>query len=245
MEHKDYSYIEKNLRAIRENIASAQQSSPYGGEVTLLLATKYATAEEMNAAARYGVRDVGENRVQQLLEKYDALDKENLNIHFIGQLQKNKVKYIVDKVCMIHSLDSVELAREIDRRCERIGRVMDVLIEINIGEEDAKGGISPSELESFYSEISGFSHIRVVGVMTMAPKCEKKEEFTKYFRETYAIFLDFCDKNLHNIDRTVLSMGMSDSYTVAVSEGATLVRVGRAAFVRPAEDDGANLPANK
>lgn len=235
MEHKDYSYIEKNLRAIRENISRAQKVSPYSGEVTLLLATKYATAEEMNAAAEYGVRDVGENRVQQLLEKYDALDHDKLNIHFIGQLQKNKVKYIADKVCMIHSLDSVELAREIDRRCAKIDKVMDVLIEINIGEEDAKGGISPSELESFYREVSVFEHIRVVGIMTMAPKCEKNEEFTKYFRETCAIYLDFCDKNLHNIDRTVLSMGMSDSYICAVSEGATLVRVGRAAFAPPAD----------
>lgn len=238
MESKDYSYIEKNLRAIRENIARAQKTSPYAGEVTLLLATKYAAAEEINAAARYGVRDVGENRVQQLLEKYDALDREKLNIHFIGQLQKNKVKYIADKVCMIHSLDSVGLAREIDRQCAKIGKVMDVLIEINIGEEDAKGGIAPFELESFYREVSVFEHVRVVGIMTMAPKCEKIEEFTKYFHETYSIFLDFCDKNLHNIDRTVLSMGMSDSYTAAVSEGATLVRVGRAAFEQPG--DGSN-----
>ena len=151
MEQKDYSYIEKNLRAIRESIALAQKDSPYGGDVTLLLATKYATAEEMNAAAEYGVRDVGENRVQQLLEKYDALDRDRLNIHFIGQLQKNKVKYIADKVCMIHSLDSVSLAEEIDRRCAKIDKVMDVLIEINIGEEDAKGGISPSELDDFWN----------------------------------------------------------------------------------------------
>ena len=230
---KDYSYIGENIRAIRDKIADARLTSPSDDEVTLLLATKYASAEEINAAADYGIRDIGENRVQQLLEKYDALDRDRLNIHFIGQLQKNKVKYIVDKVCMIHSLDSVELAAEIDRRCEKIDKVMDVLIEINIGEEDAKGGISPSELDSFWEKISAFSHIRVVGIMTMAPKCEKKEDFTKYFRETYSIFLDFSRKNLHNISRTVLSMGMSDSYTMAVSEGANLVRVGRAAFVDP------------
>ena len=233
---KDYSYIKDNIEAIRRNIEEAKRSSPSDKEVTLLLATKYASAEEINAAAEYGIRDIGENRVQQLLEKYDALDRERLNIHFIGQLQKNKVKYIVDKVCMIHSLDSVSLAEEIDRRCEKIGKVMDVLIEINIGEEDAKGGISPSELGDFYGKISVFSHLRVVGIMTMAPKCEKKEEFTKYFRETYSIFIDFSSKNLHNIDRTVLSMGMSDSYTIAVSEGADLVRVGRAAFAPPTEE---------
>jgi len=226
----DYSYIKRNLEQIRANIKQAQISSPYKDEVTLLVATKYATAEQINAAAEYGVRDIGENRVQQLLEKYDRLDREKLNIHFIGSLQKNKVKYIVDKVCMIHSVDSVELAREIDRRCEKINKVMDVLVEINIGEEEAKGGISPSEIYGFLDEISQFSHICVKGIMTMAPKCEKKEEFTKYFKETYSIFLDISHKKLHNIDRTVLSMGMSDSYTVAVSEGASLVRVGRAVF---------------
>ena len=226
----DHSYIEKNIKEIRAKISDAQKSSPYKGEVTLLLATKYASAEEINAAAHYGITDIGENRVQQLLEKYDSIDKDKLNIHFIGSLQKNKVKYIVDKVCMIHSVDSVELAEEIDRRCAKISKVMDVLVEINIGEEDAKGGVSPSEAESFIEKISQLEHIRVRGLMTMAPKCEKNEEFTKYFKETYSIYLDILTKKLHNIDRAVLSMGMSDSYTLAVSEGATLVRVGRAAF---------------
>lgn len=227
---RDFSYIEKNIKEIKEEIEKAQRTSPYKGEITLLLATKYASAEEINAAAAYGITDIGENRVQQLLEKYDKLDRDKLNIHFIGSLQKNKVKYIVDKVCMIHSLDSIELAREIDKRCAMIDKVMDVLVEVNIGEEEAKGGVSPSEICDFVEKLSEFEHICVRGIMRMAPKCEKKEEFTKYFRETYSIFLDISRKKLHNISRTVLSMGMSDSYTVAVSEGATLVRVGRAAF---------------
>ena len=227
---QDYSYIERNLREIRENIEKAQEHSPYRGEVCLLAATKYASAEEINAAASYGLRDIGENRVQQLLEKYDALDLDKINVHFIGTLQKNKVKYIVDKVCMIHSVDSVELAAEIDKRCAAIGKVMDVLVEINIGEEDAKSGIAPKDVYAFLDSLGRFSHLRVKGIMTMAPKCEEKEEFTKYFKETYSIFLDISQKKLHNIDRTVLSMGMSDSYIQAVSEGATLVRVGRAVF---------------
>ena len=227
---QDFSYIERNVKAVRESIRNAQKDSPYDGEVCLLAATKYASAEEMNALCRYGVKDVGENRVQQLLEKYDKLNKEELNIHFIGTLQKNKVKYIVDKVCMIHSVDSVELAAEIDKRCAAIGRVMDVLVEVNIGEEDAKSGVSPSEVQEFVDKILSFEHLRLKGIMTMAPKCEKKEDFIKYFRETYSIYLDISTKKLHNIGRTVLSMGMSDSYAFAVSEGATLVRVGRALF---------------
>ena len=131
---------------------------------------------------------------------------------------------------MIHSVDSVELAAEIDKRCAAIGKVMDVLVEINIGEEDAKSGIAPKDVYAFLDSLGRFSHLRVKGIMTMAPKCEEKEEFTKYFKETYSIFLDISQKKLHNIDRTVLSMGMSDSYIQAVSEGATLVRVGRAVF---------------
>ncbi len=227
---QDHLNIKRNIEEIKKNIEEAQKASPYKGDVCLLVASKYATAEQINAAAEYGITDIGENRVQQLLEKYDKINKDKLNIHFIGSLQKNKVKYIADKVCMIHSLDSVELAREIDRQCAKINKVMDVLVEINIGEEEAKGGISPDYIYEFLNEISCFEHVCVKGIMTMAPKCEKKEEFTKYFKETYAIFLDISRKKLHNIDRAVLSMGMSDSYTVAVSEGATLVRVGRAVF---------------
>ncbi len=227
---QDYSYIKRNIEAVKNNIKEAQKSSPYQDEVCLLAATKYATAEEINAAAEYGITDIGENRVQQLLEKYDKLDRDRLNIHFIGSLQKNKVKYIADKVCMIHSLDSISLALEIERQCAKIDKVMDVLVEINIGEEEAKGGILPGEAQGFIDEISGLPHFCVRGIMTMAPKCEKKEDFIKYFKETYSIFLDISHKKLHNIDRAVLSMGMSDSYTVAVSEGSTLVRVGRALF---------------
>ncbi len=227
---QEYLNIKRNIEKIRENIKEAQKSSPYKGEVCLLAATKYASADEINAAAEYGITDIGENRVQQLLSKYEQLNREKLNIHFIGSLQKNKVKYIADKVCMIHSLDSIELAREIERQCAKIDKVMDVLIEINIGEEEAKGGISPSYAGNFIDELSALSHIRIRGIMTMAPKCTEKEEFKKYFKETYSIFLDILNKKLHNIDRAVLSMGMSDSYTVAVSEGANLVRVGRAVF---------------
>ena len=188
---QDYSYIKHNLEKIRENINNAKKSAPNDDEVTLLLATKYATAEEINAAAEYGVCDIGENRVQQLLEKYDALNKEKLNIHFIGTLQKNKVKYICDKVVMIHSVDSIELAKEIDRQCKKIGKVMDILVEVNIGDEESKSGVSESEVCDLIREISSLDNVFVRGIMTMAPKCEEKEDFRKYFKETYKIFLEY------------------------------------------------------
>ena len=228
---RDFSYIENNLRRIRAAADAAAASSPYGQPYELLLATKYASAEEINFAHRLGVRKIGENRVQSLLEKYELLDRDGLEIHFIGRLQKNKVKYIIDKVTMIESLDSLELAREIERQAAKHMLVMDCLVEVNIGGEAAKGGIAPEEAADFVESLSAFPHIRVHGLMTMAPKCADSGEYRKYFKESYHIFIDICEKKLHNVDRCILSMGMSDSFEAALAEGANLIRVGRAAFV--------------
>lgn len=226
-----FEYIDRNAERVFSDIAKAKEKSPYGQNVTLLAATKYACAEEINYLCNNcGVHDIGENRVQQLLEKYDKLDKDKMNIHFIGSLQKNKVKYIIDKVCLIHSVDSVELACEINKCAKKIGRVMDILVEINIGREESKGGIMPEQTEKFLEEISAFEHVRVRGIMTMAPKTDEKAEYRKYFAETYNIFIDILQKKLHNIYEPVLSMGMSNSFPEAISEGATLVRVGSALF---------------
>ena len=224
-----------------EDIRARMRAAGDRGQVTLLAAVKYATAEQINELHREcGVCDVGENRVQQLLEHYEGLkDKQNLNIHFIGSLQKNKVKYIVDKVCMIHSLDSLPLAEEIEKRCAAIGRVMDVLVEINSGREESKGGILPDEVESFCRKLSDFPHLRLRGFMTMAPKCENSAEYRKYFGETYRQCLDIWQKKLDNIGSIddsaqkpapVISMGMSGSFEAAIAEGATIVRIGGALF---------------
>lgn len=231
------SYMDANLAAIRERIRAAQRRSAdrFGErDVTLLAAVKYTDAAHVNYLHRVlGVTDVGENRVQQLLERWDALDREGLRVHFIGTLQKNKVKYIIDKVCMIHSLDSLSLAREIDRQAKKHGLVMDVLVEINSGEEESKSGLPPDEVEEFCRALSDFPNIRLRGFMTMAPKCEKNEEYRKYFRETYRQCLDIWQKNLYNIGEPIMSMGMSGSFEAAIEEGATLVRVGRALFEEP------------
>ena len=226
----DYSYIERNLKEIRARADAAAATSPYGQDYELLLATKYATAEEINFAHSLGVKKIGENRVQSLLEKYDRLDRDGLNIHFIGSLQKNKVKYIVDKVSMIESLDSLPLAEEIEKQAAKHDRVMDCLIEVNIGSEASKGGVPPTDAPDFAEKVLNFPHIRLCGVMTMAPKCGSNDEYRKYFRESYHIFIDICKKKLHNVDRSILSMGMSGSFEAALAEGANLIRVGRAAF---------------
>ncbi len=210
-------------------------------DVTLLAAVKYASAEQINVLHREcGVNDIGENRVQQLLEHYEQLqDKQNLNIHFIGSLQKNKVKYIVDKVCMIHSLDSLSLAAEIEKQCVKAGREMDVLVEINSGEEQSKGGVLPVEVEQFCEELAAFPHLRWRGFMTMAPKCDNLAQYRKYFSQTYQQCLDIWQKKLDNISniknatrqmRPIISMGMSESFEAAVQEGATIVRIGGALF---------------
>lgn len=225
----DYSYVDQNLSAIRARIDAAAKRSN-GQEVTLLAAVKYTDVEHINYLHSLGVNDVGENRVQQLLEHWELLNRENLRVHFIGTLQKNKVKYIIDKVSMIHSLDSLSLAAEIEKQAAKHDIVMDVLVEINSGMEDNKSGIAPDEAADFCQALGQFSHLNLRGFMTMAPKCEKNEEYRKYFHKTSQLCLDIWQKKLHNIGRPILSMGMSDSFEVAIEEGADIVRVGRALF---------------
>ena len=225
----DLSYVDKNLAAIRARINEAADRSG-SREVTLLAAVKYTDTEHINYLHSLGVNDIGENRVQQLLEHWDALNHENLRVHFIGTLQKNKVKYMIDKVSMIHSLDSISLAQEIEKQAAKHGIVMDVLVEINSGMEENKSGISPEDAAAFCEALGQFSHINLRGFMTMAPKCEKNEEYREYFHKTSQLCLDIWQKNLHNIGRPILSMGMSDSFEVAIEEGADIVRVGRALF---------------
>ncbi len=231
----DFEYIRRNTENIRARIAEAESAAGReAGSVMLLAAVKYAEAEEIDfLCGQMGVTDIGENRVQQLLAHYEALPKrENINWHFIGTLQTNKVKYIIDKVCMIHSLDSLKLAAEIDRQAKKHGKIMDVLVEINSGEEESKSGVMPADAERFCLELGAFESIRLRGFMTMAPKCEKKEEYLKYFQQTYAEVLDIWTKKLHNIDRPIISMGMSESFPEAIACGSDIVRIGRSLFVK-------------
>ena len=235
----DLSYMDANLLAIRRSIEQAKSRRHCGdGDVTLLAAVKYTDAAHVNYLHRVlGVDDVGENRVQQLLERWDALDREGLRVHFIGTLQSNKVKYIIDKVCMIHSVDSHSLAKEIEKQAAKHDLVMDILVEINSGYEVNKSGLKPEEAEEFCLSLSQYPHIRLRGFMTMAPKCENTEAYRKYFQKTYRQCLDIWEKKLHNIDRPIISMGMSESFEPAIEEGATVVRIGRALFTLPTGDN--------
>ena len=223
-------YLETNLQAVRREIAAATTAAGRAAEPAMVAAVKYASPEELAGLLVLGVTAVGENRVQQLLEHWEALERENLRVHFIGTLQKNKVKYIIDKVSMIHSVDSLSLAQEIEKQAAKHGIVMDVLVEINSGMEENKSGVSPDGAAALCKEIAQFSHLNLRGFMTMAPKCEKNEEYRKYFHKTSQLCLDIWQKTLHNIGRPILSMGMSDSFEIAIEEGADIVRVGRALF---------------
>ncbi len=222
--------IRENLKRVEFNIRNAEAKRCTSRGVDVLLATKTVGVEDiLYASDVLGYRLIGENKVTELTSKYEAL-KEHAKIHLIGHLQTNKVKNVVGKVSLIESLDSIRLAKEIDRISGQSGTVSDVLVEINIGKEEAKGGIMPEEADAFFAEISEFAHIRPVGIMTMAPKCDVKSDYNKYFSKTYRIFIDISRKYLYNIIEPVLSMGMSDSYAEAVAEGATEVRIGSAVF---------------
>lgn len=224
--------LKENVEKVFSNIKeAATHRNNTDKPVTLLAATKTVPAEVINYVTQeLGIKNIGENRVQELLEKYESLNLEGVKLHFIGKLQTNKVKYIIDKVDMIHSLDSIKLAKEIDSRAKKIGKVMDVLVEVNSGREENKSGIFPEEVPHFLSELTQFSNIRVKGFMTIAPVCSEKEDYRKYFRETYSIFIDNSQNKLHNIDMDTISMGMTDSYVVAIEEGSDIVRIGSAIF---------------
>ena len=229
----DYTYLDRNVAEVRRKIDEAAERSEFDKQVRMVAAVKYADMGEINYLCdKLGVRDIGENRVQQLLEHYEGLNDKSVNIHFIGTLQTNKVKYIVDKVCMIHSVDSQRLAAEINKQAAKRGLVIDVLVEINSGEEENKSGVSPKEAEELCLAIKQFECLNLKGFMTMAPKCDKKEDYLKFFGETYALALDIWEKKLHNIGRPILSMGMSESFEEAVACGADTVRVGRSLFVK-------------
>ena len=225
---KGFEYIKSNYLSLLSDINRLAEK--VGNRVTLVAVTKSGSDEELLALADAGVTDVGENRPGELRRRGDLLKSNGFcpALHEIGNLQRNKVKLIIDDVCLIHSLDSLSLAEEIDKQAKRVGRRVPVLIEINSAREEQKGGILPENAEDFIILVQGLSGIEVVGLMTMGPVCESPEDMRPYFRETKQLFDRLSEK--YGFSGGILSMGMSDSYAVAIEEGATLVRVGRKLF---------------
>lgn len=229
------SYAERcvadNLRQIRENIRQVCfEAGRPEGSVRLLAVTKTVDPERINAAIRLGVGQIGENRVQEYLKKKDALELSDVEVHLIGHLQTNKVKQIVGQVDMIESVDSLKLATAISNRSQELGIVTPILVEVNIGGEEAKSGVAPTELTELLENIATLSGVSVRGLMTIPPILTTEEEKRAIFSKMYQLFVDIREKKLDNISMQELSMGMSGDYREAILEGATIVRIGSALF---------------
>lgn len=227
--------VEENLKRIREVMSEAcAAAGRREEEVSLLAVTKTVEPARINRAIALGVRQIGENRVQEFLSKREFLHLDSpsgrIGMHLIGHLQTNKVRQIVGLADMIESVDSVRVARAIDEASEKIGRVTDILIEVNIGGEESKTGIRPDELEPLLEEVSSLRCIRVRGLMTVPPILHTESEKRRVFSEMRELFIDIQGKNIDNIHMDVLSMGMSSDYREAILEGATIIRVGSALF---------------
>ena len=222
--------IQENLAIVEENIkAACDRSGRNRNDVTLIAVSKTKPVEMLREAYRLGCRDFGENKVQELVEKYEQLPKD-IRWHMIGHLQRNKVKYIVDKVCLIHSVDSLRLAEEISKEAVKKNVEVSILVEVNVAEEESKFGTTAEETVSLVEKIAGLPNIMVKGLMTIAPYVENSEENRLYFAKLKQIYVDIIHKNIDNVFMEELSMGMTGDYEVAITEGATYIRVGTGIF---------------
>ena len=222
--------LRENFRQVEENIRRAcGRAGRDPGDVTLIAVSKTKPVELLREAYDLGTRVFGENKVQEIVEKYEALPKD-IHWHMIGHLQRNKVKYIIDKVDLIHSVDSVRLAETIEKEAAKHDLTANILLEVNVAEEESKFGLKVDEVEQVVDEIAKFSHIKVCGLITIAPFVENPEENRPYFRRLRNLSVDIGGKNVDNVTMSILSMGMTNDYEVAVEEGATMVRVGTGLF---------------
>lgn len=223
--------IKYNYDFINEKIAeAAMKAGKTREDITFLSATKTVEPEYINYAISLGLSYIGENKVQELLSKYDEYNLENCSLQFIGHLQSNKVRQIVGKVDLIQSIDSMKLAKEVSKCSLKNNITSDILVEVNIGKEENKSGVMPEMLEELVEEISTLPAVKVKGLMTIPPICEKKDEIRRYFEKMNRLFLDISSKKLDNVSMDILSMGMSSDYYEAILEGANMVRIGSALF---------------
>lgn len=230
MEDLYIGMIQENIKAVEENIKAACEMCGRDVEdVTLIAVSKTKPVSMLQEAYDYGCRDFGENKVQELVDKWEQMPKD-IRWHMIGHLQRNKVKYIVDKVYLIHSVDSVRLAEEISKEAGKKGVTVFILIEINVAGEESKFGTTCEEACHLVEEIAKLPHIMIKGLMTIAPYVENAEENRQYFEKLRQIYVDIKQKNIDNVYMESLSMGMTGDYEVAVTEGATYVRVGTGIF---------------
>ena len=222
--------LSENLQEVQKNIDEAvKRCGRNRDDVTLIAVSKTKPVSMIQEVYDLGVRDFGENRVQEIMEKFDSLPND-IRWHLIGHLQTNKVKYIIDKVCLIHSVDSLKLAGEISREAMKHDLIADILIEVNVAGEESKFGVKPEDLEQLVRDVAKLPGICIKGLMTVAPYVVDSEENRQVFVKMKQLSVDISRKSIDNVCMDYLSMGMSGDYTVAVEEGSTMVRVGTSIF---------------
>ncbi len=222
--------IAENLQTVEKKIRQAcEKAGRDRSEVTLVAVSKTKPIPDLEEAYKEGIRIFGENKVQELTDKYEQMP-EDIQWHMIGHLQRNKVKYLIGKTELIHSVDSLRLAEMIEKEAEKKQCVVKILIEVNVAEEDSKFGVHTEEVLPLIQKISTFSHIKICGLMTIAPNVKNPEENRLYFAKLRKLLVDIKGKNIDNINMDILSMGMTNDYEVAIEEGATMVRVGTGIF---------------
>ena len=230
MELGELEWLKENLSDVEERISEAcKRAGRNRDDVTLIAVSKTKPVEMINKLMEAGIQEFGENWVQELKDKTEQI-KEPVKWHLIGHLQRNKVKYIVDKVAMIHSVDSYRLAEQIDIEAKKKGITVDVLVEVNVAEEESKFGLTLEEVEALIRDIAALENVHVKGLMTIAPFVANPEENRMIFRKLRQLSVDIKSKNIDNVCMDELSMGMTNDFEVAIEEGATLIRVGTAIF---------------
>ena len=222
--------VKENLAIVEERVkAACDRAGRSYGSVTLVAVSKTKPVRLVEQAYEYGIRQFGENKAQEMKEKYDMLPK-NIEWHFIGHLQTNKIKYVLGRATLIHSVDSLHLAEAIEAECVKKGLEADVLVEVNVAQEETKSGIKTEEAEGLVKDIARLPHVHVKGLMTIAPFVENAGNNRMIFRTLKELSVDIAGKNIDNVSMNILSMGMTNDYEVAIEEGATHIRVGTAIF---------------
>lgn len=222
--------IKENILSVKDRIKSACiRSNRDCNDVTLIAVSKTVEVNRIKEAIESGINIFGENKVQEILDKHNELP-DNIIWHMIGHLQSNKVRYLVDKVSMIHSVDSVKLVEEINKKFEKKGRIIDILVEINIGKETNKSGINPEDIMKFLSEINKYPNIKICGLMTVAPAFNDNEKVRPFFRRMKDIFEEIKAINMENVNMKYLSMGMTNDFETAIEEGSNMIRIGSGIF---------------
>ena len=220
----------ENLHSVQRKMGEACiRAGRNPQEVTLVAVSKIKPLSDIEELAAAGQLEFGENYVQELCDKYEKISRP-VHWHMIGHLQRNKVKYLIDKVALIHSVDSFSLAKQIEKEAAKRGLSAEILIQVNVAHEDSKFGLDPGAVTDLIDQIRQLPHVRIRGLMTSAPYVSDPEENRGYFRALHELFIDIRKKNIDNVSMDILSMGMTNDFEVAIEEGATMIRVGTAIF---------------